>query len=63
MNMTEGPGDLCHVCASPNVEYWHTIHSTKMPFAMGNVGYCERCGKLLEKFEIDLYKWIKEGKE
>lgn len=53
------PGELCHVCASPNVEYWHTIHSVKMPFAMVNIGYCERCAKLLDKLEQDLYKWIK----
>ena len=52
------PGELCHVCGSPNVAYWHTIHGVNMPFAMVNVGYCERCAKLLDKFEQDLYKWI-----
>lgn len=57
-NRPRYPGELCHVCASPNVEYWHTIHSVKMPFAMVNIGYCERCAKLLDKFEQDLFKWI-----
>lgn len=52
------PGELCHVCASPDVAYWHTIHSVKMPFAMVNVGYCERCARLLDRFEQDLYKWV-----
>ena len=63
MKMVKGPGDLCHVCASPDVKYWHTVSCVDTPFAMVNVGYCERCGKLLEKFEIDLYKWIKEGEQ
>lgn len=61
--MTEETGVLCHVCASPNVEYWHTVHSTKMPFAMVNVGYCERCAKLLDRIEQDLYLGFKEAKE
>lgn len=56
------PGELCHVCASPDVAYWHTITSVKMPFAMVNVGYCERCSKLIDRFEQDLFKWIEEGK-
>lgn len=56
------PGELCHVCASPDVAYWHTIHSVKIPFAMVNVGYCERCARLLDRFEQDLHKWT-EGAE
>lgn len=63
MNTTEEPGDLCHICASPDVAYWHTIHSAKMPFAMVNVGYCEICAKLLDKFEQDLHLWVKEAEE
>ena len=55
--------NVCHVCASAEVTYWHTIHSVNNPFAFINVGYCERCSKLLDKFEQDLYKWIKEEKE
>lgn len=56
------PGELCHVCASPNIAYWHTIQPADKPFIMINVGYCERCAKLLDKFEQDLFKWI-EGIE
>ena len=57
-NRPRYPGELCHVCGSQDVAYWHTIHSVKMPFAMVNIGYCERCAKLLDKFEQDLFKWI-----
>ena len=52
------PGELCHVCSSPNIAYWHTIHPADKPFIMINVGYCERCARLLDKFEQDLYIWI-----
>ena len=55
------PGELCHVCASPNIAYWHTIRPADKPFIMINVGYCERCAKLLDKFEQDLHKWTKEA--
>ena len=55
------PGELCHVCGSADVAYWHTINSVKIPFAVVNVGYCERCAKLLDRFEQDLFKWIQEA--
>lgn len=58
--MTVNPGELCHVCASPNVAYWHTIHKADSPFIMINVGYCTRCAELLDKFEQDLHTWIEK---
>lgn len=63
MNTTEEPGDQCHVCGSPDVAYWHTIHTATMPYIMVNLGYCERCAKLLDKFEQDLHLWVKEAEE
>lgn len=62
-NRPRYPGELCHVCASPDVAYWHTIHPADRPYAMVNVGYCKRCAELLDRFEQDLYKWITEAKE
>lgn len=63
MNTIEEPGDRCHVCGSPDVAYWHTVSTATMPYIMVNIGYCEKCAKLLDKFEQDLYLWIKEAKE
>lgn len=59
---TTCPGNLCHVCASPKIAYWHTISPVNNPAVMINVCYCKRCAELIDKFEQDLYKWT-EAKE